>query len=339
MVSEAPKVIDLSVVPAQHRDRARDALSDAFPLGGPDAIEPGPAGASGALTFRVRRGEGDVLLRVEGTRMPGRNPHQYRNLRSAAAAGIAPPVLVADGDAGVMIMEWVDPRPLTDHPGGPEGLLGAVGELLAEVQRLDPFPADEDWAEGVSRMLSYLVLTGRFAPGALDDHVAAWDRIRDGWTRDPATFVPAHNDPNATNFLFDGTRLWLVDWETSAPNDPLVDLAVVSNQLAPTPELADVLLGSWGGAPDDRMRARLRVAQQAAKLWAACALAMITAGDGEPIDLAAPTIEEFMGQVSSGEVSMSSAPGLATFSAIVFNQFLDATVTAEFATALSRANG
>jgi hypothetical protein len=87
------------------------------------------------------------------------------------------------------------------------------------------------------------------------------------------------------------------------------------------------------------MRARLRVAQQAAKLWAACALAMITAGDGEPIDLAAPTIEEFMGQVSSGEVSMSSAPGLATFSAIVFNQFLDATVTAEFATALSRANG
>ena len=47
--------------------------------------------------------------------------------------------------------------------------------------------------------------------------------------------VASHNDPNPRNIIFDGARLWLVDWETSFRNDPMVDLAIVTGELAPTP--------------------------------------------------------------------------------------------------------
>ena len=213
--------------------------------------------------------------------------------------------------------------------------MASDGELVAEVQRLDPFPPAMDWADGISAVLGHLVDTERYARGALDPHVESWNRIRERWPRDPEHFVPAHNDPNASNLLYDGSRLWLVDWETSAPNDPMVDLAVAANQLAPTPELVDVLLGSWKGEPpDDTDRARLAVAQVSAKLWAAAMLAAITAGRGASTDLVAPTMEEFGAAVASGSLSMATPEGLATFAAIVFGQFLAETSTPEFSEAL-----
>jgi aminoglycoside phosphotransferase (APT) family kinase protein len=326
--------VDLTVVPEPQRDLVAAVLRDE--LGGEvERIESGPAGASGAFVYRVDASDGWWLLRVEGDRMPIRNPHQYRNLRAASEAGVAPPVRLADDDSGVLVMRWIDARPLTDHPGGPEGLLRVVGELIAEVQRLDPFPAAQDWADGVSEVLDHLVDIGRYAPGVLDPHIAEWSRIRSSWTRDPGAFVPAHNDPNANNLLFDGDRVWLVDWETSGPNDLMVDLAIVANQLAPTPDLADALIRAWGGGPPDaRRRARLAVARASVKLWAAGMLAAISAGDEAPTDFAAPTMDLFMAQMAEGAVSMATSEGLATFSAIVFDDFLATTSTREFDEAL-----
>jgi hypothetical protein len=113
--------------------------------------------------------------------------------------------------------------------------------------------------------------------------------------------VAAHNDPNTSNLLFDGRRLWLVDWETSSPNDPLVDLAVVANELAPTSDLVDVLLTAWRGRgegdgppPDDRLRARLALAQFATRLFAGCMIALLTVQLGAPplADLDGPTPSE-----------------------------------------------
>jgi thiamine kinase-like enzyme len=70
--------------------------------------------------------------------------------------------------------------------------------------------------------------------------------------------VSSHNDSIPSNILFDGDRLWLIDWESAYRNDPLVDVAIVLDSFAILPELEDVLLRAWfGRAPDDALRARL----------------------------------------------------------------------------------
>ena len=43
-----------------------------------------------------------------------------------------------------------------------------------------------------------------------------------------------------SNILFDGERLWLIDWESAYRNDPLVDVAIVSDSFALSLELEDV---------------------------------------------------------------------------------------------------
>ena len=46
--------------------------------------------------------------------------------------------------------------------------------------------------------------------------------------------APGHNDPfKPDNMLFEGNRLWLVDWEAAFQNDRYADLAVVANMIVP----------------------------------------------------------------------------------------------------------
>lgn len=333
MVSEAPTMIDLTSVPESQHDVVARVLEEEF-SSGVEHIEAGPSGASGAGTYRVEASDGTWLLRVESDRLPGRNPHQYRNLRAAADAGIAPPVRIAEDSTGVLVMQWVETRPLAEHPGGPDGLVRDLGELIGELQSLEPFPAHDDWAEVIANMLAFLDGSA-YAHGVLDGVVAAYDEIRAATPRDPSTFVPSHNDPNGRNLLYDGERLWLVDWETSSPNDPLVDLAVVANEMAPTRELRDALLtASRGAAPDDVTRARLVLTQQAAKLFAASALSFASL-DGEPrVDLVAPSMADFGARVATGELTMGDPEMLSTLARVVFNDVLTTTASPAFAEAL-----
>jgi aminoglycoside phosphotransferase (APT) family kinase protein len=331
--------VDLALVPEPHRDTVRAALHGAFPAGDVDALEPGPSGASGALTYRVRRTGDDHLLRIEGSRIPERNPHQYRNMEAAAAAGIAPPVRLVDDEAGVMVVRWLDVQPLATYPTGKDGLAGDVGALLARLHQLEPFPSrDQDWAEMVSRLLGYVQVTGVVRRGLLEDVAVGFERIRAAWDRDPSELVAAHNDPNASNIVYDGHRLWLVDWETSSPNDPLIDLGVAANQLAPTPELRDAMLTAWRGSPpDDLLRARLTLAQLAAQVFAGAAIALITGQLGSPplTDLDAVTPAEFERRVMSGELAMGAPETMATFAKVVLAQARTVVGSADFETALA----
>jgi hypothetical protein len=107
-----------------------------------------------------------------------------------------------------------------------------------------------------------------FAPGLLDPHAAAFARIRAAWPWDPATTVASHNDPNPRNILFDGERLWLVDWETAYGSDPFVDVAILADNFAPTPALEEALLEAWSGrAPDAMMRAKLALMRPMTRLY------------------------------------------------------------------------
>ena len=44
----------------------------------------------------------------------------------------------------------------------------------------------------------------------------------------PTQLAPCHCDPLCENFLDDGERMWIVDWEYSGMNDPLWDLGDLS---------------------------------------------------------------------------------------------------------------
>lgn len=295
----------LDTLPDAHRDIARTALTAAFGSAQADSITKVPGGATQAALYRVDKGGKAYVLRVEGTPSPLRNPHQYESLRIAAEEGIAPTVHYIDAVNGVLVTDFIMERPLDTYPGGPRALAAAVGTMLAQLQDTPVFPAFMDYPDIVGRLFAHVGRTGLFAPGLLDAHTAALSRIHERWK--PAHLVSAHNDPNPRNILFDGERLWLIDWESAYRNDALVDVAIALDNLAPTPDLEEVLLSAWhGDTPNQTILTRLVTARALSRLYYAGVLlsASATVPRATPdADIGAPSLDEFRRAVREGALT------------------------------------
>jgi hypothetical protein len=174
------------------------------------------------------------------------------------------------------------------------------------VQATAPFPRFVDYPDIVARLWAHVCRTGLFAPGLLDAHTERLARIRELYVWDPAKSVSSHNDIIPSNILFDGARLWLIDWESAYRNDPLVDVAILLDSLAPSPELEGVLLQAWlGRVPDRALCARLALIRALTRLYyagvqfSASAAAPRAIPDG---DLSAPTRPEFQLAIREGRL-------------------------------------
>jgi aminoglycoside phosphotransferase (APT) family kinase protein len=313
-------------VPGERREQVRAALAAAFGSSAVDALQPIGGGASGALTYRVEAAGRSYLLRIETRRTPLRNPHQYECMRIASEAGIAPALRYVEPDAGVAVMDFVRQRPLAEYPGGPSALATDLGGLAARLQRTPAFPRLWDFPKVVERIFAFVRGSRLFADGLLDPHAAAFERVRGAYRWDESALVSSHNDPNPQNVLFDGERLWLVDWETAYRNDPLTDVAILLESFAQTPELERALVEAWfGGEPGRVLRARLVLMRQLTRLYYAGLLLSIAASRPREMcetDLRAPTPDEFRAAVARGEHSATSPATLLVLGKMSLAAFL-----------------
>jgi hypothetical protein len=302
-----PKTFIMRIaVSPDHRETIQAAVAAAFGAAEVDAILPVGGGASGAFPYQVEVRGRRYLVRVEGEPSPLRNPHQYESMRIAAEAGIAPRLHYVDEAARVAVMDFIEEQPITGFPGGAPALARSIGELLARVQSTAPFPRFVDYPDIVSRLWAWVCGTGLFAPGVLDRYTDHLQLICESYVWDGAHALSSHNDPVPRNVLFDGDRLWLIDWESAYRNDPLVDVAIVLDAFALSPVLETVLLESWlGRQPDDTVRARLPLVRALTRLYytgvflSAAAAALGPVGE---TSLSAPAIPAFQRAIRDGDL-------------------------------------
>jgi thiamine kinase-like enzyme len=83
--------------------------------------------------------------------------------------------------------------------------------------------------------------------------------------------VPCHNDLLAANFIDDGDRVWLIDYEYSGNNDPCFELGNIWRDNRLTLDQLEELVTAYYGAPTRRHLARARlqgtVSQYGWTLW------------------------------------------------------------------------
>jgi hypothetical protein len=264
-----------SVVAEPRRAAAQDAVAAAFGRAPVESIRP-LSGGNSATNFRIDVAGRAYALRLEAERSVIRDPDRtYPCLEAASAAGLSPAVRHLDRANGVAISDFHAPVPLADYPGGVSGLTAELGRMVARLQGLAPFPSFGRFTDLVRAMFDYVRNSTLFAPGLLDPHLEAFEMAAAAypWAAEPR--VASHNDINANNLIFDGTRLWLIDWETAFRNDPFADLAGVMVETLPriapeTSELEDVLLSAYvGRTPNQRERDRLTLMKPLVRIYQA----------------------------------------------------------------------
>jgi aminoglycoside phosphotransferase (APT) family kinase protein len=333
----------LDALPADRRDAAAQALTSAFGRAPLTAMTPILGGASGAQAFRVEIGGKAFVLRLDRLdRHLMRDPaRHYAAMTAAASAGLAPALHHADPDAAVAIMDFIEARPMTEFPGGRDALARELGGFFARLQATEPFASLATAERMIGGIWAHIGRSGVFADGLTDPHLAAFARLHEAYPWEALPAVSSHNDPNFRNVLFDGRRLWLIDWETAYLNDPLFDLAIVSKELEAEGATLNALLNAWqGGPPTPGLLARVTLMRHISRLYYAGLLfsGFAASPNADPIDdLTAPSPDDIRTAVAEGRMAMASPALMQAVGKLMLAGFLEGANHPETLQAMARA--
>ena len=96
-------------------------------------------------------------------------------------------------------------------------------------------------------------------PDGYRDRLDRLPRIEAALAAHPLPSVPCHNDLLADNYLDDGTRLWIVDYEYSGNNDPAFELGNTCQELGWDEARIRELCAAYFGEATDALLARMRL--------------------------------------------------------------------------------
>jgi thiamine kinase-like enzyme len=190
----------------------------------------------GSLTNRVYRVEAGG--RRWCLRVPGKGTEAYidrkverTNARAAAAAGVSPEVLFFDDSDGLMVTAYIDgcatmtPATFPATAGAP----ARAGRAFRALHRSgQTFAFRFELFAMIDGYLAHLDKLGAELPEGYHDVVGEAGAVRAALAAHELPLAPCHCDPLCENFLDDGRRMWIVDWEYSGMNDPMWDLGDLS---------------------------------------------------------------------------------------------------------------
>ena len=178
--------------------------------------------------------------------------------RAAHAAGVSPAVVYSE--PGALVMDFIDGRTLTEDDVRSDGMMERIVPLIESIHhgimRKVRGPILMFWVFHVVRdYAATLKETGSRMVKELPRLLAINDELEKLVT--PVDIVFSHNDLLAANFIDQGERLWIVDWDYAGFGSPLFDLAnLASNNGFDESREGRLLEAYFGSPPDDGLRRR-----------------------------------------------------------------------------------
>jgi thiamine kinase-like enzyme len=145
--------------------------------------------------------------------------------RAAHTAGVSPAVL--HHEPGVLVLDFIEGRTLTAADLRQDEILAQALDLVIRTHREVPKflrgPVLTFWVFHVLRDYAATLTLGGSAHLALLPGLLAEAEVLEQAVG-PIEMVFGHNDLLPANFLHDGTRMWLIDWDYGGWGSPLFDL-------------------------------------------------------------------------------------------------------------------
>ena len=145
--------------------------------------------------------------------------------RAAHAAGISPKIVFAQD--GLMILDFIECQTQTSEDIRKPEVLQKILPLIKTCHREIPLhlrgPILAFWPFQVIRDQSGILMESGSPHAKLAPELVAFSNALE-FDAAPFDIVFGHNDLIAANFLDDGSRMWLIDWDYAGFNTPLFDL-------------------------------------------------------------------------------------------------------------------
>jgi thiamine kinase-like enzyme len=171
---------------------------------------------------------------------------------AAFRAGVSPEIV--HSEPGILVMRFVEGRTLAAEdvrdPARLERIVSLVRKVHVEMPRYLRGPLLAFWVFHVIRDYAHTLTEGNspYIP-RLEPLLALAERLK--YAVGSVDLVFGHNDLLPANFIDDGSRIWLIDWDYAGWNSPLFDLAnLASNTGFPPAEELRLLAAYFGREPE-----------------------------------------------------------------------------------------
>jgi len=182
--------------------------------------------------FRLGAEGGDRVLRLG--RFPSPRKHFYAkesaNMRLAAEAGLAPRVDFTDTLDGSMLIEFVDGEIMRSKGIRMAENAVAIAGLYRRLHQLPGFRDRFDIFEKIDRNVRRLQRAEFKAFLEQETFNDLMIRTAGILKANGVPHYATHNDPLTRNFIRDGQRMLIIDWECSGLGDPHWEVAALSAQ-------------------------------------------------------------------------------------------------------------
>jgi thiamine kinase-like enzyme len=225
-------------------------------------VEPEPLGGGITNTNFIVDDRGERFVVRVGEDIPVHGVMRFNEIaaaRAAHAAGISPEIVYSTD--GVFIMRYIEGRTLTEPEVREQQNLERIIHLIQvchnEIPKHFKGPALIFWPFHVCRNYIH---TAREGSSRMIDSLTRFLDINEELekTVGEIKLVFGHNDLLAANFIDDGKRLWLLDWDYAGYNTALFDLANLSSNNELSPQQEDWILETYYNHPvTDRIRRRI----------------------------------------------------------------------------------
>jgi thiamine kinase-like enzyme len=242
--------------------------------GAPREITPLPGGLTNR-NYKVTTPDGCFVARVwaQGDLLAINRDHEHHNSVAAAQAGVGAPVLAYQPAEQVLVLGYLDGRTLRNADVADPAMLPRIAQACRQLHAGPRFAGPFDMFQVQRRYLAVATEHKFTIPdgyAALQPQVDAAQRALA--VRDEGT-VPCNNDLLAANFIDDGRKIWLIDYEYSGNNDACFELGNIWGECQVPDEALEVLIAAYYGSPLRNKIARAMLLGLAGKygwtLWGA----------------------------------------------------------------------
>ena len=319
------------MIPQENSAAVSRGLRETFGVTVCEDIRPMPSGLSSDLVFRiVVRGSSFMLwimTRIDEVNDPAR---RFTCMLAAAEAGLAPHVWYAGIEDGICITDFVDalPFPVTEA-------LVRMPRLLRMLHALPPFPKSLNYVTAnkpIQRFRAAKILL----KAETEEVFTRYAQLSAVYPHNESDMVSCHNDLRPQNILFDGRRVWLVDWKAAMMNDRYFDLAIAANFLVTSDtEERTYLQEYFGQPPDEYQLARFFLMRQVLHMLSA-AIFLLLGSWGRPINMKnkLPSFQDFHQRLWMGAVNLADSDEKTAYGRVHWQQLLQNMRQARFDDAL-----